>query len=76
MSKTIQSDEYKKIVEKLRAAREEASLTQIEVANLMKKPQSYISKSEAGEQRLDILELKRFAKLYKKPLNYFIRYVG
>ena len=72
MSKTIQSDEYKKIVEKLRAAREEAGLTQIEVVNLLKKPQSYVSKSEAGEQRLDVLELKRFAKLYKKPLNYFI----
>lgn len=72
MSKTIRSDEYKKIVEKLRSARMEAGLSQIEAAKLLKKSQSYVSKSEAGEQRLDVLELKRFAKIYKKPLNYFI----
>ncbi len=72
MGKTIRSDEYKRIVEKLRQARMEAGLSQIAAAKMLKKSQSYISKSEAGEQRLDVLELKRFAKLYKKPLNYFI----
>ncbi|MBI2623107.1 MAG: helix-turn-helix transcriptional regulator [Candidatus Liptonbacteria bacterium] len=72
MGKTIRSDEYKKIVEKLRQARMDAGLSQIEAAKLLKKSQSYISKSEAGEQRLDVLELKRFAKIYKKRLDYFI----
>lgn len=72
MGKTIRSDEYKKIVEKLRLARMDAGLSQIEAAKLLKKSQSYVSKSEAGEQRLDVLELKRFAKIYKKPLDYFI----
>lgn len=72
MGKTISSDEYKRIVKKLRSARIEAGLSQIQAAKLLKKSQSYISKSEAGEQRLDILELKRFAKIYKKPLDYLI----
>lgn len=72
MGKTIRSDEYKRIVEKLRLARVDAGLSQIEAAKLLKKSQSYISKSETGEQRLDVLELKRFAKIYKKPLDYFI----
>jgi transcriptional regulator with XRE-family HTH domain len=72
MGKTIRSDEYKKIVERLRQARMDAGLSQIEAAKLLKKSQSYISKSEAGEQRLDVLELKRFAKVYRKPLDYFI----
>lgn len=72
MSKTIRSDEYKKIVEKLRQARTDVGLSQIQAARLLKKSQSYISKSEAGEQRLDVLELKRFAKIYKKQLDYFI----
>lgn len=72
MGKTIRSDEYKRIVEKLRQARTEARLSQVEAAKMLKKSQSYISKCEAGEQRLDVLELKRFAKIYKKPLNYFI----
>ncbi len=72
MSKTIYSDEYKEIVRKLRNARIGAGLTQGEVAKLLRKSQSYISKSEAGEQRIDIVELKRFAKLYKKDLSYFL----
>ena len=76
MSKTIRSDEYKRIVEKLRRARIDAGLSQIQAAKLLKKSQSYVSKSEAGEQRLDVLELKLFAKIYKKPLDYFISYAG
>jgi len=72
MSKTIQSPEYKILVSKLLKARKEANLTQVQAAKLLKKPQSYVSKSEAGEQRLDVLELKRFAAVYKKPLDYFI----
>jgi transcriptional regulator with XRE-family HTH domain len=73
MGKTIFSGEYKKIIEKLCQARIVSGLTQIQAANLLKKPQSYISKSEAGEQRLDVLELKNFAKIYKKPLSYFVK---
>ena len=72
MGKTISSEEYKRIVEKLRNARIESGLSQVQAAKLLKKSQSYVSKSEAGEQRLDILELKHFAKIYKKPLDYFI----
>lgn len=72
MSKTIQSSEYKALVGKLLKARREAGLTQVRAAKLLKKPQSYVSKSEAGEQRLDVIELKRFAAVYKKPLSYFV----
>jgi uncharacterized protein Yka (UPF0111/DUF47 family) len=43
------------------------------VAKKLKKTQSYISKVEAGEQRIDFIELKVFAHLYKKDLNYFIK---
>jgi transcriptional regulator with XRE-family HTH domain len=37
-------------------AREKCSLTQVEVANRLKKPQSYVSKYERGERRLDFVE--------------------
>ena len=72
MSSTIYLEEYKKLIKKLKKARLEAGLTQIQVANKLKEPQSYISKVEAGDQRIDIIELKRFSELYKKTINYFI----
>lgn len=73
MDKTIRTKEYARFVEKLRKARLEAGLKQIEVAKKLKRPQSYISRVESGEYRLDILEVKRFAKIYGKSVDYFVR---
>lgn len=73
MANNIYSDEYKKITEKLRGARIEAGFTQEQVAEKLGKPQSYVSKSEAGERRLDVTELKKFADLYKKEINHFLK---
>jgi hypothetical protein len=72
MSKSIRTKEYSLFVKNLRKAREEAGLTQVEVSKKLKRPQSYISKCEAGEQRIDVVELNKFAKLYKKELKHFI----
>ena len=73
MGKSIRTKEYGVFVKSLRQAREEIGLTQVEVAKKLKRPQSYISKCEAGEQRIDVVELNKFAKLYKKPLDYFVK---
>lgn len=72
MSKSIYSAEYKKVVEKLRVSREEVGLTQAQVADLLNKPQSYISKIERGERRLDVAELTKIAKICKKDISYFV----
>ena len=73
MNKTIYSKEYRTIIELLKKARIESGLTQVEVAKKLKKPQSYISKCEARERRVDLLELTKLAKIYNKPVNYFIK---
>ena len=73
MVDTIRSKEYAIFVEKLQKARLEAGLRQIDVAKKLKRTQSYVSRVEVGEQRLDILELKKFAELYKKDLHYFVK---
>jgi transcriptional regulator with XRE-family HTH domain len=73
MEKTIYSNEYKKVISKLKDARLEAGLTQLDVARKIKKHQSYISKIESRERRLDIIELKLLAKLYKKDIDYFLK---
>lgn len=73
MDKTIYSGKYKTVLQNLLKAREESNLTQVDVALKIKKPQSFVSKVERGERRLDIVELEVFAKLYRKDLNWFLR---
>ncbi len=72
MVKTIHTEEYKKVTESLKKARIEAGLTQGEAAKKIGKPQSYISKVENGEQRIDVVELKELARIYGKKTSYFI----
>ncbi len=73
MAKSIHSKEYAYFVEKLKNARIDADLTQIEVAKKLKRPQSHISNIESGQQRVDIVELQRFAKIYKKDITFFVK---
>jgi transcriptional regulator with XRE-family HTH domain len=73
MIKSIHTKQYAYFVEKLKKAREEAGLTQVQVAKKIKRPQSHISNVESGQQRVDVVELQTFAKLYNKDINYFIK---
>lgn len=72
MPKSIYTKEYKEIIEKLKQARFDAGLKQEDVAHKLKKPQSYVSKIERGERRIDVTELKELVKVYKKDINFFI----
>ena len=73
MGKTIRTKEYAVFIERMVKARRDSGLRQIDVAKKMRRPQSYISRVESGEYRLDILEVKKFAQLYGKDINYFIK---
>mgnify|MGYP001559071006 CR=1 FL=1 len=57
MTKSIHTKEYAYFAEQLRKAREEAGLSQVEVAKKLKRPQSHISNVESGQQRVDVVEL-------------------
>ncbi len=72
MGTTIRTKEYKVFIQQLKKARLEAGLKQVEVAKKFKRPQSYIARVESGEYRIDVMELKRFAKLYGKDIKYFL----
>ena len=50
----------------------EAGLTQVEGANRLKRPQSFVSKVESGERRVDVVELSELARIYRKPLDFFV----
>ncbi len=48
-------------------------MTQAEVAARLRRRQSFLSKCEPGERRVDVVELQEFAQLYKKDLNFLVR---
>lgn len=73
MTRSIRTKEYAYFVERLRKAREDAGLTQVQVAKKLKRPQSHISNVESGQQRVDVVELQIFAKMYDKDIKYFIK---
>lgn len=75
-TKQIYTLEYRRMLTALRQAREEAGLTQAEVAAAFARPQSFVSKCESGERRIDPTELRLFAKIYQKPFCYFLDEAG
>lgn len=62
MEKSIFSKEYALLLQHLRDAREKAGLTQEQLAERLGQTQSFVSKCERGERRLDIVELRAFCK--------------
>ena len=68
----VHTAEYQYLLKRLREARRQARLTQVQVAKALARPQSFVTKCELGERRIDPVDLQRFAKLYRKPLSYFL----
>ncbi len=64
---------YRLFLRRLREARQAAGLTQVDVAAKLRRPQSYVSKCESGERRVDVVELMEFARLYGKGLEFFVQ---
>lgn len=60
VDKTIVSTEYKIFIKLLRNIRIEHDCTQENLANAVGESQSFISKCERGERRIDVVELRRF----------------
>ncbi|WP_161810182.1 helix-turn-helix domain-containing protein [Steroidobacter agaridevorans] len=54
--KSLRSPAHVRLLELLLAAREKAGLTQQQLADRLGKPQSFISKYEGGERRIDVIE--------------------
>lgn len=72
MAKTIYSKNNEIFLSLLKTLRTKSELTQKDVAVLLHKPQSYVSKYESGERRLDILELKQICKAIGTNLINFV----
>jgi transcriptional regulator with XRE-family HTH domain len=62
---------YRRFLARLREARRQAGLTQAEAARRLGKPQSFLSKCESGERRVDFIELLALAELYGVDVSFF-----
>lgn len=56
----------------LKQVRLDADLTQADLADRLGQTQSYVSKYESGEQRLDLIELEAICKAVGISLKKFI----
>ena len=63
VKKSIHSAKQQKLSALLAQGREDAGLTQTQVAKKLGKPQSFIAKYEGGERRLDVIELLEICKI-------------
>lgn len=73
MEKSIHLQEYAQFLQLLRTVREESGLTQTDVAFRLGETQSFVSKCERGERRLDVVELRAWCAALEIPLLKFLR---
>jgi len=69
--KALQSKRYRRFLARWRQAREEAGLTQDQVGRQLGRPQTWVSKCELGERRVDFMELEDWAAGCGKSLEWF-----
>jgi transcriptional regulator with XRE-family HTH domain len=67
----LRTKRYRAFLARLRQAREEAGLSQQQVADALDREQTWVSKSEIGERRVDFVELEELAEVYGKTLDWF-----
>ena len=72
MSTSLHSHQYDIFRTLLIAARQDSGLTQVQIAASLRKPQSFISKYERGERRLDFAEFMELASVLNIDIAAFI----
>ena len=61
-TKSIHDDSYRILVELLRAERESAGITQTDLAVMIGADQSFVSKYERCERRVDLIEVRQLCQ--------------
>jgi ribosome-binding protein aMBF1 (putative translation factor) len=72
MDKSIHTDEYELLVDLIKEARVSAGLTQVELAKKLKQSQSFVSKMEVGQRRLDMVQLRTVCSALGTTLPEFV----
>ena len=72
MEKSIHSAGYTVFLKVLREERERAGLTQVQLARKIRETQTFVSKCERGERRIDVIELRTFCRAFGLSLKQFV----
>ena len=75
MNKSIHSHLYHQVIGRLRSKREMGGVTQVQLAELLKVNQAFVSKVETCERRLDIIELHHICQVLGISFVDFIQEV-
>ena len=67
------TEEYEAFLRRLISARGEPGLTQQDLASYLNRPQSFVSKYERRERRLDVLEFVVVCRVFKVDACSIIR---
>jgi transcriptional regulator with XRE-family HTH domain len=73
MSRYTGTSEQHRLTDLLRQIRMEAGLRQGDLAKRLRQSQSFVSKYESGERRLDLLELQQICKAVGSSLGKFVQ---
>ncbi|WP_304270962.1 helix-turn-helix domain-containing protein [Brevundimonas naejangsanensis] len=80
MPSSIFTQRHQEFIAFIASVRKAAEITQVELAERLGKPQSFVSKVERGERRLDVIEFCQVAEaLGREPaelLRHFITSVA
>ncbi|MFO0840852.1 MAG: helix-turn-helix transcriptional regulator [Gemmataceae bacterium] len=73
MDKSIHTAEYAVLLDLLREARLASNLTQVELADRLGQSQSFVSKMEIGERRIDLIQLRTICLALGTTLPAFVK---
>ncbi len=77
LRKTLRSRGHRALIEILVASRQQAGLTQRDLAARLKRPNSFVGRIESGERRIDVIEFIEIARVLDvDPRELFAKVLG
>jgi transcriptional regulator with XRE-family HTH domain len=73
MSASARHKHYELLIQLLKEVREQRGLTQVDLAERLGNTQTFVSKVERSERRLDVVELIEFLEAMEVPVEKWLK---